>query len=130
MSDQDSRDSRVLVPPAEILDEPAPDREIPEKDPETGEVVGFRKLKSLSLREYMFVQEYLKDFDVAKVAERMAMSPRKVHGFLQRKHVKAEVMKRAEAQFKANDMDTTWVMANIREVVKSEANSDQPSHKL
>lgn len=110
--------SDKMVLPNGILDEQPPDRELPIKDPETGEVTGFRVLKPLTLRESLFVREYIKDFDNKAVSKRMGLTAPQVQGLLARKNVKLEIQKKAEEQFKALEMDSQWVMINIREVVE------------
>jgi len=104
--------------PDSIIDEPVPERELPVKDPETGEVIGFKTLKPLNLREALFVREYLKDFDNKAVGKRMGLTTSQVTGLLTRKHVKAKIQEKAESLFKTLEMDADWVMLNIREVVE------------
>lgn len=115
----DTRDGENLASiPSNILDEPAPDREIPIRDPETGEVTGFKKLKVLNLREELFVREYMKDFDSKATAKRLSIKQSAAIGFLTRKHVRAKIQEKAEKQFRTLEMDSQWVMSNLREVIE------------
>lgn len=100
-----------------VLDEPLPTPEIVGEDPDTGEVK-FKVHKPLTLREDAFVREYCKSFNRKAVQEKFGMTSAAAAGMLQRKHVKAAVVERAAAMAKASDMDETWVMKNLREVIE------------
>lgn len=103
--------------PDDILDYQPEEVNIAIKD-ENGEVTGFKTLKPVTLREALFVREYIKDFDNKAVAKRMSLTGPQVQGLLSRKHVRAEVQKKAQETFKTMEMDAQWVMTNIREVVE------------
>jgi hypothetical protein len=64
------------------------------------------------------VREYIKDFDNKAVKKRMHLTPSQVTGLLMRKHVRAEIQKKAHEHFSVLDMDAQWVLKNIREVVE------------
>lgn len=105
------------LPPDFIVDAEV-QRDVPVRDPETGEVTGFKAIKMPTLREAMIIRDFMKDYDKKACAKRMGMTITAMAGVLQRAHVKAEIQKRAEEQFKAADMDQQWVLNNLRIVVE------------
>lgn len=119
----------LVAIPDDILDEQPPEVNIPVRN-EEGEVTHFRTLKPVTLREALFVREYIKDFDNKAVGKRMGLTGPQVQGLLARKHVRAEIQRKAEEQFKTAEMDAQWVLINIREVVErcmSEDKFDAPN---
>jgi hypothetical protein len=89
-------------------------------------LVRYLKLKPLTLREEVFVREYVKaNFDKKKVAQVLEIKGTTVQGFLQRKPVQAAIRKKAVAIARAADMDQKWVMQNLREVVERCMDTDK-----
>ena len=121
--EKDTADSGLLTAMMGVgfLDEPAPEQNKVEmvEDPDTGETKAvFKKLKPLTLREQMFVQEYTKDFNRDSVKKKFSMTGPQAVGMLARQHVKAAIHMRAMDIAKTADMDTNWVMRNLRDVVE------------
>lgn len=116
--------------PEWLLTEQDSPEERTEIDPDTGGII-YKKIRPLVLQEELFVREYCKTYDVKKTAEKLSMKTSIIHGFLARKPVQVAVRNRALAMAKSADMDASWTLQNIREVVeRCMGDSSDPNAKF
>lgn len=106
-----------------LLNESPVEDQKTEIDPNTGEPV-FLKIRALTLQEEVFVREYCKTFDVKRTAKALDIKDSTARGMLQRKPVQVSIHKKASQIIKSADMDASWVMQNLREVVERCMDSD------
>ena len=113
-----------------LLNGKTPKEEITEINPDTG-VVSYKKLRALTLEEDLFVREYSKSYNLRTCAKSLNITGPKANGFLMRAPVQAAIRKRALALARSADMDASWVLQNLREVVeRCMGDGDDPSNRF